>query len=739
MWKLTERRHKQGVGAMLRISGALVVVLAGLSFSLGITFAHPADADAAIPEAFFVTRITANSLRDSEPHVSGDRVVWDRYDGSDSEICTWTPTGGTVALTSNSYEDGGQRVSGDRVVWYGFPDGDSEIFTWTPTTGVVRLTSNSYHDIRCDVSGDRVVWCGLTGPAASDVFTWTPSGGVVRLTTGGFCDCGPYVSGDRVVWSGVNGADAGVFTWTPAGGIVLVAASDIGDKNPRVSGDRLAWMSPPTDDSGLGMEIFTWTPGGGTVRLTDNALLDEYPVVSGDRVAWRGAGAGGAGSEVYTWTPTGGIKGLSTLDQMADFPVIAGDRVVWCGKDGTDWEIFAWSPQAGTVAVTANTRPDQEPDVSGDRVVWMEHDGSDWEIYTAVAVPVTVPAITELSPAAGLTSGGTTVTITGSGFLGLSGAGAVKFGGVNAASYTVLSPTSIKAVAPAHAAGVVNVTVTGLGGTSDTSGDADDFTYFARYQQNDSRLAYTGSWTAVSTAAASGGSFRFTNSAGASVSVPFKGTRIVWIAKKSPVYGVASVSLDGGAPVDVDLYSASVAYQKRVWDSGLLPNGLHTLKISWTGRRAASATDTNVSVDAFDVLGVLVAPTRFEQTDLRLDWIPATGVWKTSVTSYASGGSFRFANAPGAAVVVDFTGVRLVWIAKKSPVYGKARVILDGGPPVTVDLYSSTTVYRAKVWSTGFLAPGDHTVRIEWTGTKRAAATGTNINVDAVDIIGVLR
>lgn len=723
---------------MKRVSILLAGLLLGSSLGLCVGLAHPADA-AGVTEAFFVTRITSNSLRDGDPHVSGDRVVWDRYDGSDSEIYTWTPTGGIVALTANGYEDGGQRVSGDRVVWYGYVDGDSEIFTWTPNTGVTRLTSNGYLDLLCDVSGDRVAWRGLTAPAAGDVFTWTPGGGMVRLTTGGFCEGGPYVSGDRIVWSGVNGADAGVFTWTPAGGIVLVAASEIGDKNPRVSGDRIVWMSPPSDDSSVRMEIFTWTPGEGVKRLTDNAVLDEYPVVAGDRVAWRGVSSGGTGAEVYTWTPSGGIKELSTLDQSANFPAVSGDRVVWCGRDATDLEIFAWSPAPGTVPVTANTRSDQEPDVSGDRVVWMGHDGADWEIYTAQAVPVTVPVVTGVSPSSGLTSGGTTVAITGSGFLGLSGPGAVKFGSTSAAGYTVQSPTEITAVSPARAAGVVDVTVVALGGTSDAAGSADDFTYFARYQQNDSRLVYSGTWTVSSATAASGGSFRFTNSAGSSVTVPFKGTRIIWIAKKSPVYGIAGVSLDGGPPVDVDLYSPTAVYQKKVWDSGSLPDGLHTLKISWTGRRAPSATGTNVGVDALDVAGALVAAKRFEQSDSRLDWSPATGVWKTSYTSYASGGSFRFANAPGAAVVIDFTGVRLTWIAKTSPVYGKARVILDGGPPVTVDLYSSTATYGVKIWSTGFLKPGDHSVRIEWTGTKRAAATGTNINLDAVDVIGGLR
>jgi hypothetical protein len=65
------------------------------------------------------------------------------------------------------------------------------------------------------------------------------------------------------------------------------------------------------------------------------------------------------------------------------------------------------------------------------------------------------------------------VTITGT---NLTGASAVKFGGAAAARFAVNGATSITAIAPAGAAGTVDVTVTTGNGTSATSG-ADHFTY----------------------------------------------------------------------------------------------------------------------------------------------------------------------------------------------------------------------------------------------------------------------
>ena len=73
------------------------------------------------------------------------------------------------------------------------------------------------------------------------------------------------------------------------------------------------------------------------------------------------------------------------------------------------------------------------------------------------------PTVTSFTPAAGPTTGGTTVTITGT---NLTGTTAVTFGGSGATSYTVTSPTSIRAVAPPHAAGAVRISATTAGGTA---------------------------------------------------------------------------------------------------------------------------------------------------------------------------------------------------------------------------------------------------------------------------------
>jgi hypothetical protein len=84
--------------------------------------------------------------------------------------------------------------------------------------------------------------------------------------------------------------------------------------------------------------------------------------------------------------------------------------------------------------------------------------------YTYVS-PNPAPTVTTITPTSGTTAGGTSVSITGTGFL----AGAtVSLGGTAASGVTVVNSTTITATTAAHAAGAVNVVVTNTDAQSGT-------------------------------------------------------------------------------------------------------------------------------------------------------------------------------------------------------------------------------------------------------------------------------
>jgi hypothetical protein len=152
------------------------------------------------------------------------------------------------------------------------------------------------------------------------------------------------------------------------------------------------------------------------------------------------------------------------------------------------------------------------------------------------------------------------------------------------------------------------------------------------------------------------------------------------------------------------------------------------------GSTASSSTSTTAAVTS--TTAATAKATRYEQNDPHLVY---SGTWKTSANAAASGGTYTFANAGGAKVTIRFVGTRLSLIAKKSSRYGKANITLDGKTLGAIDLYNIDAAYQKKVWGTGTLKPGTHTVVIVWTGTKRTAATDTNINIDCVLVTGTLK
>lgn len=135
-----------------------------------------------------------------------------------------------------------------------------------------------------------------------------------------------------------------------------------------------------------------------------------------------------------------------------------------------------------------------------------------------------------------------------------------------------------------------------------------------RYEQDDPRLLYSGTWSQQSVAQASGGTSRRLREKSASVIVTFTGTRLDWIAMLAPENGKANVSLDGGALQTVDLHSATTLYQQMVWTTGTLARGTHWLEIRWDNDNESAQY---VSVDAFDITGTLPSSSSLSTSEIR--------------------------------------------------------------------------------------------------------------------------
>jgi LPXTG-motif cell wall-anchored protein len=150
-------------------------------------------------------------------------------------------------------------------------------------------------------------------------------------------------------------------------------------------------------------------------------------------------------------TPTSGPEDGGTVVTITGTGLIDATGATFDGIPGTDFTVID-----DTTATVASP-----PHAAGpvDVVVQDPSGESGPAAFTYVAAPV----IAGVDPGEGPATGGTPVTITGTGFTGTT---AVTFGGTPAAGFTVVDDATITATTPAHAPAAVDVVVTAIGGAS---------------------------------------------------------------------------------------------------------------------------------------------------------------------------------------------------------------------------------------------------------------------------------
>ena len=460
---------------------------------------------------------------------------------SASQLVATSPAGSVATVDVTVTTPGGTSHAGgsDRFSYAAAPSVSAIAPGQGPTTG-----GTSVSIVGSNLAGATSVNFGttagvITSDSASQIVATSPTNAAgsvdITVTTPG--GTSPTTSLDTFVYtyaapvvssvSPAAGPTAGGTTVTIAGtSLANASAVDFGSTAATIISDSAS-------------QIVATAPAGsaGTVDVT--VTTAQTTSVGGVTITSGGSTSAISAEDHYSYLPVAAVSGLSP----SSGPTTGGTSVTISGSDlagatavafgttvgtitadsGTQIVVTAPSEAAGSIDVTVTTPGGTSATGSADRFT-----------YTQAA-----PVVSSVSPSAGSTAGGTTVTISGG---GLAGATSVHFGGA-AGSIVSSSPTQIVATSPGSAAGGVDVTVTTPGGTSAT-GSADRFTFTQAAPVVSSVSPSSGPTAGGTTVTIAG-----TSLAGAT-SVHF-GSGVGAVLSDSPTQIVASSPASGPGSVDV--------------------------------------------------------------------------------------------------------------------------------------------------------------------------------------------
>ena len=270
----------------------------------------------------------------------------------------------------------------------------------------------------------------------------------------------------------------------------------------------------PTSGSSAGGTVVTIT---GT-NFTDATLADFGTTAVGitavSDTSITATSPAGTGTVDVTVTSTSGTSATSPADQFtytaAVAPTVTAVSPPTGSTVGSTSVTITGTSFTGATAVDFGTTPATDVTVFNDTTITANSPAGTGTVNVTVTAPggtsadspadqftytaAAVPTVTGISPTGGPASGGSSVMITGTSFIG---ATAVDFGTTPATEVFVFNDTTITADIPAGT-GTVNVTVTAPGGTSADS-PADLFTYAAAAPTRSQRLrsAFTPGCSAV--------------------------------------------------------------------------------------------------------------------------------------------------------------------------------------------------------------------------------------------------
>jgi hypothetical protein len=153
---------------------------------------------------------------------------------------------------------------------------------------------------------------------------------------------------------------------------------------------------------------------------------------------------------------------------------------------------------------------------------------------------------------------------------------------------------------------------------------------------------------------------------------------------------------------------------------------------AWTILGYPTATSVNVSIDASknyqfgvasrdaagnigaNVTGATLNAFNFSESAAQIAY---AGTWSTQQATTFMGGAAKISQTKNSSATLTFTGNQVAWLSRKSTGHGTANVYIDGTLVGSVNLYSTTTLYKQVVFTRTFPSVGTHKLKVVVVGT----------------------
>ena len=326
------------------------------------------------PGTFDVHQLTTTSADERQQDIDGNRAVWE----SNGEIFFFDGTTdllgvpNVVNLTGNTpSSESDPHISGDHIVWAG-----GGVKAYNITTGVTT-TLTTGGAANPEIDGNIAVWSELNGSfftvMMADLSAATPTPVLVDASVAGN-QRDPKISGDNIIWlaPGAGGFDD-VYVHNLATGITTNASNTaFRDTAHQIDGGVIVWSGTDPTQASPTSDVYVFDgrgfDGTGTaptvVNLGSASLSDVVPKVSGANIVWDG------NADVFLHNLDTGIT-TNLTNSPAPFvtePDVSGNNVTWSNGN----EIFLLDLNTMlTTNLSNSSLKDTQAMVSGNNVVWL--------------------------------------------------------------------------------------------------------------------------------------------------------------------------------------------------------------------------------------------------------------------------------------------------------------------------------------------------------------------------------